>query len=69
MKITEKTPLNNEWLKPREEATETVLYLYNTISHRFKQDPRYGDIFVEKNQVLIGQLVQAAMLEVNNKIK
>ena len=64
MKLTERIPLNAEWMKERDNAVESVLYLYNTISHRFKSDEKYGEEFVKNNQELIGLLVNAAVKDI-----
>lgn len=61
MKLAENTPLNSKWMEEREYAVETALFLYNTITHRFKVDERYGEEFVKNNQELIGLLVNAAV--------
>lgn len=67
MNLTENMPLNSDWMQQRDNAVESVLYLYNSISHRFKSDEKYGDEFVKNNQELIGLLVNAAMQEIVGK--
>lgn len=64
MNLTENMPLNSKWMEERDNAVETVLYLYNTISHRFKVDKKYGEEFLQNNQELIGLLVNAAVQEI-----
>lgn len=61
--LIENTPLNAEWIKPREEACETIYYLYSTIEQKFEK--AYGKEFIKKNPNLIGILVQAAVEELN----
>ncbi len=67
MNITEKTPRNADWIATRDNSVETVLYLYNSICHRFRIDEKYGDDFVSKNQDVIIGLVNAAVSEMKNK--
>lgn len=69
MNLAENTPLNVQWMEDRDNAVESVLYLYNTITHRFRVDKKYGDEFVEKNQELIGLLVNAAAVELSRKCR
>lgn len=61
MSLIENTPQNSKWIEPRENACETIYYLYSII--RKKLELEYGKDFIEKNQTLIGQLVQAAIQE------
>lgn len=53
-------PFDEKWLSEREEACNSVLYMYSTISEKFRIDSKFGDEFVKKNQTLIGELVHAA---------
>ncbi|WP_446788223.1 hypothetical protein [Macellibacteroides fermentans] len=69
MKITQRIPFDSDWIEPRETAVETVLYLYSTIRHRFKTDPEFGERFVAENQTLIGELVNAAVIELSRDKK
>lgn len=61
-------PFNNtEWISEREEACNSVLYMYSCISEKFRVDSKFGDKFVEENQELIGKLVCAASNLLKNK--
>ena len=56
----------SSWLEERDSVCNTVLYMYYKISEKFLKDERYGSSFVSANQQLIGQLVQAAMSELQS---
>lgn len=61
-------PFNNaEWISEREEACNSVLYMYSCISEKFRTDSKFGDKFVQENQKLIGELVCAASNLLKNK--
>ena len=61
MKITDRSNKGAEWIKPRECSVDTVMYIYETIQHKFKIDKQYGEDFVKNHQYLIGQLTIAAV--------
>lgn len=59
---------SSDWLQENDDVAIRVMCLYSKISEKFTKDIKYGPAFVEKNQSLIGRLVQAAMQEVQADI-
>ena len=55
------------WHENAEKAITNVLVVYINICDKFKKDDKYGEGFVNNNQVLMGQLTLAAIKELNKE--
>ncbi len=53
--------LDVDWIKPRQDACLTTIYMYAKISDSFERDPKYGPTFVKTHQELIAELVKISM--------
>lgn len=59
--------MSTTWHLDVEAAITDVLTVYSYICDKFKNDNKYGEEFVNNNQVLMGQLTLAAIKELNKE--